>query len=321
MLNYIWAGLIGFSFVFAVAYDTRDLISDTYRNGEPVQLTVNFPDGYSAGARSLPVEVRFVSFEATYDSEESDPGSMKGTLVQTADGREIRFAQDVPLPAPLGTIRMFTSPRDNDLRGPVSLGVLRPDSTALATVVFPAVRFTKMQSITQAAFDLAETAVALALGLIGIMALWMGLIQIADKSGLLQILVRVTQPVLRRLFPEIPDGHPAIALIVLNLSANMLGLANAATPLGIKAMESLQELNPEPDTATDSMVMLLAMNTASVQLVPPVLLVAIMGLQVNQLIFAILIVTGMSLGVAITAAKLLSRRRKHRLTNPHRKEA
>jgi spore maturation protein A len=107
-------------------------------------------------------------------------------------------------------------------------------------------------------------------------------------------------------------------MIVLNLSANVLGLANAATPLGIKAMESLQELNPEPDTATDSMVMLLAMNTASVQLVPPVLLVAIMGLQVNELIFAIIIVTSISLGVAILSAKFLSSRKKYRLTNPMR---
>jgi spore maturation protein A len=175
-----------------------------------------------------------------------------------------------------------------------------------------------MQSIVQAAFDMAETAVNLALGLIGVMALWMGMIQIAEKAGMLDIVVRVTQPVLKKLFPDIPKDHPAFAMIVLNLSANMLGLANAATPLGIKAMESLQELNPEPDTATDSMVMLLAMNTASVQLVPPVLLVAIMGLQINQLIFASLIVTGMSLGVAILSAKLLSKRKKHRLTNPMR---
>jgi spore maturation protein A len=321
MLNYIWAGLIGFSFVFAVAYDVRDLVSDTYRNGAPVELAVTFPDGYSAEARSLPVEVDFVSFGETYGTAADGPGLLSGTLVQTRDGREIRFGQDAELPEPLETIREFTSRRDHDLRGPVTLTLIRPDSSASATIVFPAVRFTKMQAITQAAFDLAETAVTLALGLIGVMALWMGLIQIADKSGLLQIVVRVTQPLLRRLFPEIPDGHPAIALIVLNLSANMLGLANAATPLGIKAMESLQELNPEPDTATDSMVMLLAMNTASVQLVPPVLLVAIMGLQVNQLIFAILIVTSMSLTVAILAAKLLGRRRKYRLTNPHRKEA
>src|SRR5690606_33335868 len=109
------------------------------------------------------------------------------------------------------------------------------------------------------------------------------------------------------LFPDIPDGHPALGMIVLNLTANMLGLGNAATPLGIKAMEELQKLNPSEDTATNAMVMLLAINTASVQLVPPTLLVAIMGLQVNELILPIILVTLFSLVVAITSARLLGR--------------
>jgi spore maturation protein A len=100
----------------------------------------------------------------------------------------------------------------------------------------------------------------------------------------------------------------------------MLGLGNAATPLGIKAMEELHKLNASEDTATDDMVMLLAMNTASVQLVPPVLLVAIMGLQINELIFSIIIVTGCSLLVAIAAAKLLSKMRRYRATDPSRLE-
>lgn len=107
-----------------------------------------------------------------------------------------------------------------------------------------------------------------------------------------------------------------MGMIVLNLTANMLGLGNAATPLGIKAMEELQTINEDKETATDSMVMLLAMNTASVQLVPPVLLVALMGLQINQLIFAIIIVTGISLIVAVTAAKLLSKTKRFRASAP-----
>jgi spore maturation protein A len=107
-------------------------------------------------------------------------------------------------------------------------------------------------------------------------------------------------------------------MIVLNLTANMLGLGNAATPLGIKAMQELQTLNPTEDTATNPMVMLLAMNTASVQVVPPVLLVAIMGLQINQLFFSILITTFCSLVVAIAAAKLLGRLKRYRNTDPNR---
>jgi len=190
---------------------------------------------------------------------------------------------------------------------------MHTDSTATAVIRFADVKFVKMTAIAQAAIDMAETAVTLALGLIGVIALWMGLLKIAEAAGLIHAVVRFTQPVLGPLFPEIPKGHPALGMIVLNLTANMLGLGNAATPLGIKAMEELQTLNPDPDTATNSMVMLLAMNTASVQLVPPVILVALMGLQINQLIFAIIIVTMISLIVAITAAKLLSRMKRYRI--------
>jgi spore maturation protein A len=176
----------------------------------------------------------------------------------------------------------------------------------------------KLTAITRAAIDTAKAAVMLALGLVGVIALWLGMLRIADKSGLITIIVRMTEPVIRPLFPEIPRGHPALGLIVLNLSANVLGLGNAATPMGIKAMEALQELNPRKDTATNSMVMLLAINTASVQIVPPVLLVAIMGLQVNQLFFSILICTALSLIVGIVSAKLLGRLRVYRESDPMR---
>jgi spore maturation protein A len=130
--------------------------------------------------------------------------------------------------------------------------------------------------------------------------------------------VKLVQPVLRPLFPEVPEGHPALGMIALNLTANVFGLGNAATPFGIKAMEELQTLNPSEDTATNSMVMLLAINTASVQLVPPVLLLALMGLQINQLIFAIILTTGLSLVVAIVAAKVYGRLPGSRASDPHR---
>jgi spore maturation protein A len=311
MLNYIWAGLIAFSLVFALAYDTRDLMRDTYRNGEPLALQLEFPDGYDANARRQNVSVRISasSYSSHFGVVTDSPLALGGVLITTRDGSQIRFAESETLPEPLHTIRDVTSTRENDLRGPLSALTISTDDPGvrIATVSLPRVRFIKMQSIADAALDMAEIGVNLALGLIGIIALWMGLLQIAEKAGLIEQLVRFTQPIVRPLFPEIPKDHPAIGLIVLNLTANMLGLGNAATPLGLKAMESLQELNPTEDTATNSMVMLLAMNTASVQLVPPVLLVALMGLQVNQLIFAIIITTSVSLVVAVTVARLLSK--------------
>ncbi len=320
MLNYIWAGLIILSLVFALVTDAGELSRDTYRNGQPVPVALAFPGGYDPAARSLPVRVRLDSaaLAGHYGQALALAPEYPGEVLQNADGRELRFAKDAALPEPLATIRSMTSERDNDLRGPVALAAAAGDTAASATVAFAPVRFVKMVAISRAAIEFAKTAVTLALGLVGVIALWLGMLRIADKAGLIQVIVRVAEPVFRPLFPEIPRGHPALGFIVLNLSANVLGLGNAATPMGIKAMEELQKLNPKKDTATNSMVMLLAINTASVQVVPPVLLVAIMGLQINQLFFSILLCTGLSLVVAIVSARLLGRLRGYRESDPMR---
>jgi spore maturation protein A len=320
MLNYIWSGLVILSLVFALATDLGDLRRDTFRNGQPVPVTLSFPSGYDPDARNLTVSVRTDSAQlaALYGQPVAVAPSYTGVLLQSRETRELRFAKDAALPEPLATIRGMTSERDNDLRGSVRFTAQRGDSLAGAELSFARVRFVKMVAITRAGIDFAKTAVTLALGLVGVIALWLGMLRIADKSGLINVIVRLAQPLLRPLFPELPKDHPALGLIVLNLAANVLGLGNAATPMGIKAMEELQKLNPVKDTATNSMVMLLALNTASVQLVPPVLLVAIMGLQVNQLYFAILICTACSVVTAIVMAKLLGRLRTYRQSDPMR---
>lgn len=322
MLNYLWAGLIALSLVFALVTDVTDLRRDTYRNGIPLPVTLVIPSGYDPDARHLAVTVRGDS--AAWSAHFGLPvpgGTFTGQLVQAAGGRELRFAKDASLAEPLATARSLTGERDNDLRGAAAFTAQRGDTLAAAGVTLAPVRFVKLVAITRAALDLARTAVTLALGLVGVIALWLGMLRIAEKSGLIGIVVKVAEPVLRPLFPEIPKGHPAMGLIVLNLAANVLGLGNAATPMGIKAMESLQELNPQKDTATNSMVMLLAMNTASVQIVPPVLLVALMGLQINQLFFPILLCTALSLVVGILAAKWLARFRGYRASDPMRQPA
>ncbi len=126
----------------------------------------------------------------------------------------------------------------------------------------------QINEVTQGAFSMAETSVTIAIGLIGIMALWLGIMKIAEEAGLIGLLARAIKPISKRLFPDIPDGHPALGAMVMNISANWLGLSNAATPLGLKAMEQLQKLNEKKDTATNSMVMFLALNTASITLIP-----------------------------------------------------
>ena len=122
--------------------------------------------------------------------------------------------------------------------------------------------------LNAATLDAATTSVEICIGLIGIMALWLGLLNVAKDAGLVDAFARLLRPLMRVLFPEIPDGHPAQGAVLMNLSANMLGLDNAATPMGLKAMRELQELNPVKDTATNSMAMFLAINTSSITLIP-----------------------------------------------------
>ncbi len=125
-----------------------------------------------------------------------------------------------------------------------------------------------MNALSTAMIDSASGAVELAIGLVGVMTLFLGLVKVAEAGGMLNILARLIQPLLVRLFPQVPAGHPAMGAMVLNLSANALGLGNAATPFGIRAMQELERLNPRPGTATDAMVLFLAINTSSITLLP-----------------------------------------------------
>lgn len=125
-----------------------------------------------------------------------------------------------------------------------------------------------MSEVASAIIDSASGAVELAIGLIGVMTLFLGLMKVAEQGGLLMIIARVVQPLMRRLFPEIPVGHPAMGAMILNIAANVLGLGNAATPFGIRAMQALDTLNPHKGTATNAMVIFLAINTSSVTLLP-----------------------------------------------------
>jgi len=164
-----------------------------------------------------------------------------------------------------------------------------------------------IDAVTEAAITMAKTAVEIAISLIGIMALWLGTMKIADESGLIQIIARGLRPITIRLFPDVPDDHPAIGSIVLNMAANILGLGNAATPLGLKAMEELQELNSKKDTATNAMCTFLAINTSSVQIILPATVVGLMGAASNQIFITTIIATGLSTAAAVIAVKTLEK--------------
>ncbi|NWG14175.1 MAG: hypothetical protein HXY20_11640 [Acidobacteria bacterium] len=126
----------------------------------------------------------------------------------------------------------------------------------------------KIEAVTKAGVDSAGNAVTISIGLVGVMALWLGVMKIAEEAGLMRLLARAIAPVLRLIFPDVPRDHPAMGSMMMNIAANMLGLSNAATPLGLKAMEDLQKLNRYPGVATDAMCRFLAVNTAGVQLIP-----------------------------------------------------
>jgi len=167
------------------------------------------------------------------------------------------------------------------------------------------------KELTDAGFASARTAVDLSLAMIGGFALFLGIMRIAQDAGLVQGLANVLRPLVRRLFPDIPDGHPAAGAILMNFSANVLGLDNAATPLGLKAMKELQKLNPRPGTATNAMAMFLAINTSSITLIPTGILVlraAARSQNPAAPIFATLIATTISTTVAIVSARWLQSR-------------
>ncbi|WP_028491322.1 nucleoside recognition domain-containing protein [Thioalkalivibrio sp. ALE19] len=125
-----------------------------------------------------------------------------------------------------------------------------------------------MAELSEGAVEAAGAAVELALGLVGVMALFLGLMKIAEAGGLLTVLARLLRPLMVRLFPDVPPEHPAMGAMILNFSANILGLGNAATPFGIRAMQELEKLNPHPGTATNAMALFLAINTSSITLLP-----------------------------------------------------
>ena len=165
----------------------------------------------------------------------------------------------------------------------------------------------RIDQVTEAAISMSKTSVEIAIGLIGIMALWLGIMKIAEESGLINIIAKLIRPITIKLFPDVPSDHPAIGSIVLNMAANMLGLGNAATPLGLKAMEELQELNPEKDTATNAMCTFLAINTSSVQLILPATVVALMGAAANQIFITTILATGLSTITAIITVRFLEK--------------
>lgn len=173
-----------------------------------------------------------------------------------------------------------------------------------------------VQAVTDAAISFADTAVEIAIGLIGIMTLWLGIMAIAEKAGLIRGLAKALSPIMKRLFPDVPEDHPAMGAMIMNIAANILGLGNAATPFGLKAMEELNTLNEHKGVATDAMAMFLAINTSSVTLLPATVIglrAAAGSTNATEVIGPVILATTISTVSAIILAKLFSKMKRYQI--------
>jgi spore maturation protein A len=292
-MNWIWAFLVLFSFAAALFTDVREITQNRWENDKVWTFRIA-GDSIAAGDG----RVRLLS-DAISDTLFAS--------ISTSGSPVVTFSSEKGLPESLK--KRFQLAKDSR-KGLQSTSAVQTGN--VLSVTFKPVRWLKMTAIAEAAFDMAKTAVTLAIGLIGAMALWLGIMNIAEQSGLMHLVVKAVRPVIGKLFPDIPKDDPALGHISLNLAANVLGLGNAATPLGIKAMESLKKHIPDSDEASDAMCMFLAINTSSVQLLPPVTLVALMGTSVAPLMVSITLATIVSTSVAVLLAlRERKRRRKH----------
>ena len=336
-MNYVWAALIVLSLAFAMWADVGDLGSDKYRNKEPFPVQIELVDTnvvrnqeYSkptqAAVRIDSEEyMTFYHLDEGMDSLERAAAlaqlktvfdkPFEGQITKTESGAiELRFAlNSTKLPEPMATVYQENKTKKGEFLAKIA--AIDADKGE-ATLDLAPVRFLNIKAITDAAFDFADVAVSVALGLIGVLGLFLGLMHIAEKAGLIELFCKVITPVLHPLFPEVPKGHPAYGMLALAIAANALGTGNAATPMGIKAMEELQKLSKKKDTATNSMVMLLAVSTASLQITPSATLLAVLGVAAADLLVAILIVTALSATIAIITTRVLGKLPMYAKTDP-----
>jgi len=272
MLNYVWFGLIILGIATALTTDISEQVNNKYRNGDPLPVEIQFNEPFDQNESK--------SYDATIKVKAADYNEFYGTTlisdvvanakvsVDKEKGRvKIFFKVDENAPE-IWIYMAKMSGEDDDLMGTILMGEKVTETSFNASIILEEVAFAKMKDVTNAALNYAAIAVNISLGLIGIMALWLGVMKVAEEAGLIKKIAISVKPITKFLFPDVPSDHPAMGSMIMNISANMLGLGNAATPFGLKAMEELDKLNPEKGTATNAMVTFLAVNTAGLTLLP-----------------------------------------------------
>ena len=271
MLNYVWLTLLFLGIVSATYLDISDFSSNKYNNNKPLSAEIyfNFADVKDSEKLSAQIKISSTKFAEFYHLNEKEEIEANISLSPKNKDGNRQFFIIVTDKSPLVWREIAPlAGKDNDLSGKIILKKQEDKNVYSAQLYFEEISFVWLKKVTNDAIKIAQTAVEIALGLIGIMALWLGVMKVAEEAGLIKIIAGALKPITKRLFPEVPHDHPAIGSMVMNISANMLGLGNAATPFGLKAMEELDKLNPNKGTATNSMVTFLAINTAGMTLIP-----------------------------------------------------
>lgn len=272
MLNYIWLALILLGFGAALYTDVSNSSSDKFRNSTPFTTKIIFTENVEAltsGKHSAMIVLDRIEFNKFYSENISSDLNIPSEVILSKDLHTGFISLQINEQSPsLWKEMANASGEQNDLNGTISLTEKLSENSFKGEIVFETTSFIKMKEVTNSVISYAGTAVTIAIGLIGIMALWLGIMKIAEEAGLIKIIASSLKPITKRLFPEIPSDHPAMSSMIMNISANMLGLGNAATPFGLKAMEEMEKINPNKGIASNSMVTFLAINTAGLTLIP-----------------------------------------------------
>jgi spore maturation protein SpmA len=272
LLNYIWLSLIVLGIASALFIDLSDISSNKFHNNDPVTLTLEFPSPVLKNIHAVYEGIAIVSskdYNSLYGDSLVRDINIPVILTVNQVGKKSNITLKTNNSSPALWKEMAkASGIEDELLADINYIHTDNPNKLMASIIFEPVSFTMMKKVTNEAIGKAGIAVKIALGLIGIMALWLGVMKVAEDAGLIAKLANMIKPVTKKLFPEIPSDHPAIGAMLMNISANMLGLGNAATPFGLKAMDELDKLNPEKGTATNAMVTFLAINTAGLTLIP-----------------------------------------------------
>ena len=272
MLNYVWLALLFLGIGAALSTDLIDQGQNKFKNNEPLPVTIELASPFQKNKQEIyqsTLNVNTSTFDKFYKENIKANLSIpaKVTLQKDMNKSTIYFKVDKTDPKVWQEMATSSGEKD-DLTGTLKIDSLISPTTVAAHIILEDVSFLKLKDVTNSALDYASTAVTIALGLIGIMALWLGVMKVAEEAGLIAIIARALKPVTKKLFPDVPSDHPAMGSMIMNMSANMLGLGNAATPFGLKAMEELDQLNPNKGVATNAMCTFLAINTAGMTLIP-----------------------------------------------------